>query len=84
MQEADVTGRRARKRKEFAVLRDLEVLTPSLVVCAAFLIGVAMFLRRQMSAKGRAGEEEPDILDDTRNAAAGDAPPPSSSPGIKR
>jgi hypothetical protein len=71
--------------KEIGVLRDLEVLTPSLVVCAAFLIGLVMFLRRQMSAKPRAEEERPpDIPDDTGNAAAGDASPPSSPSRITR
>ena len=36
--------------------RDLVALTPPLVVCVAFLIGVAMLLRREMSpeAPGRA------------------------------
>ena len=32
---------------------DLATLTPSLVVCAAFLIGVAIFLRREMSPRRR-------------------------------
>ena len=31
--------------------QDLAALTPPLVVCVAFLIGLAFFLRRQMSAK---------------------------------
>ena len=31
--------------------QDLAALTPPLVVCVAFLIGLALFLRRQMSAK---------------------------------
>jgi membrane protein insertase Oxa1/YidC/SpoIIIJ len=34
--------------------QDLAALTPSLVVCAAVLIGVAMLLRREMSPKRRA------------------------------
>ena len=33
---------------------DLAALTPPLVVCVAFLIGVAMLLRREMSPKRRA------------------------------
>ena len=33
---------------------DLAALTPPLVVCLAFLIGVAMLLRREMSPKRRA------------------------------
>jgi membrane protein insertase Oxa1/YidC/SpoIIIJ len=34
--------------------QDLAALTPPLVVCVAFLIGLAMFLRREMSPKRRA------------------------------
>jgi hypothetical protein len=33
---------------------DLAALTPPLVVCVAFLIGLAMLLRREMSPKRRA------------------------------
>jgi hypothetical protein len=66
------------------MLQDLEVLTPSLVVCAAFLIGIVMFLRRQMSARRPGDEEGPaDIPDDSRNAVPEDAPSPSSSRRIK-
>ena len=35
-------------------MEDLAALTPPLVVCVAFIIGVAMFLRREMSPKRRA------------------------------
>jgi hypothetical protein len=34
--------------------QDLAALTPPLVVCVAFLIGLAVFLRREMSPKRRA------------------------------
>jgi membrane protein insertase Oxa1/YidC/SpoIIIJ len=34
---------------------DLAALTPPLVVCAAFLIALVMFLRSQMSPKRRPG-----------------------------
>jgi hypothetical protein len=34
--------------------QDLAALTPPLVVCVAFLIGLGVFLRRQMSPKRRA------------------------------
>jgi membrane protein insertase Oxa1/YidC/SpoIIIJ len=34
--------------------QDLAALTPPLVVCVAFLIGLVMFLRREMSPKRRA------------------------------
>ncbi len=61
------------------MLQDLEVLTPSLVVCAAFLIAVVMFLRRQMGAKRPANTEAPaDIPDDSRNAAASEPQQPPS------
>lgn len=33
--------------------QDLAALTPPLVVCVAFIIGVAIFLRRQMTPKRR-------------------------------
>jgi hypothetical protein len=35
------------------VLKDLSVLTPPLLVCAAFLIAVAAFLRHEMGASRR-------------------------------
>ena len=41
-------------RKDSAMWQDLAALTPPLVVCVAFLIGVAMLLRREMSPKRRA------------------------------
>jgi membrane protein insertase Oxa1/YidC/SpoIIIJ len=34
--------------------QDLAALTPPLVVCVAFIIGVAFFLRREMTPKRRA------------------------------
>jgi membrane protein insertase Oxa1/YidC/SpoIIIJ len=37
--------------------QDLAALTPPLVVCVAFLIGLVMFLRREMSPKRRAFRE---------------------------
>jgi membrane protein insertase Oxa1/YidC/SpoIIIJ len=38
--------------------QDLAALTPPLVVCAAFLIGLAMLLRSQMSPKRRADRND--------------------------
>jgi membrane protein insertase Oxa1/YidC/SpoIIIJ len=38
--------------------QDLAALTPPLVVCVAFLVGVAMFLRYQMSSKHRSGRDK--------------------------
>ena len=46
------------RREEAAVWSDLAALTPPLIVCAAFLIGVAMLLRSQMSPKRRAKRDE--------------------------
>lgn len=66
------------------MLQDLEVLTPSLVVCAAFLIAVVMFLRRQMSAKQPEDDEGPaDIPGDTRNAAPEGTSAPLPLPPMK-
>ena len=46
---------------------DLAALTPPLVVCVAFLIGVAMFLRREMSPKRRAERDARRRSDDQRS-----------------
>jgi hypothetical protein len=40
------------------VIRDLSVLVPPLVVCAAFLIGVGAFLRHEMGARRRRRDED--------------------------
>ena len=37
--------------------QDLAALTPPLVVCVAFIIGVVMFVRREMSPKRRAARD---------------------------
>jgi hypothetical protein len=56
------------------MLRDLAALTPPLVVCGAFLVGVVLFLRRQMGAGGRPEdrEAETEIHDDGMNADTDD------------
>jgi amino-acid N-acetyltransferase len=41
-------------REDWAMWQDLAALTPPLVVCVAFLVGLAMLLRSQMSPKRRA------------------------------
>jgi hypothetical protein len=63
------------------MLGDLAALTPPLVVCAAFLIGVALFLRRQMGGGTRPADpdSETDIQEVHRNADTGD-PEAASSP----
>jgi hypothetical protein len=38
-------------RKDRAMWQDLAALTPPLIVCAAFIIGLVIFLRRQMGPK---------------------------------
>jgi len=40
------------------VLKDLTVLTPPLLVCVAFLIAVAAFLRHEMGAARRRREQD--------------------------
>jgi hypothetical protein len=51
------------------MLQDLEALTPPLVVAAAFLIGLVLFLRRQMGPGDSADHDaETDIQDDGSNA----------------
>jgi hypothetical protein len=52
------------------MLRDLAALTPPLVVSGAFLIGVVLFLRRQMRSGGSSphGDGETDIHHDGGNA----------------
>lgn len=57
------------------MLQDLAALTPPLLVCAAFLVGLVMFLRRQLGPSRPTGdsEAETEIPDDTGNASTGDA-----------
>jgi hypothetical protein len=38
--------------------QDLAALTPPLVVCAAFIIGLVIFLRRQMGARRGRGPRD--------------------------
>ena len=38
-------------REDRAMWQDLAALTPPLIVCAAFIIGLVIFLRREMGAK---------------------------------
>jgi len=57
------------------MLADLEALTPPLIVAVAFLIGLTLFLRRQMGHPDRhAGEADgADIPGGAGNADPGDA-----------
>jgi hypothetical protein len=47
--------------------QDLAALTPPLVVCAAFLIGLAMLLRSQLAPKRRAARNDKRRSDDHRS-----------------
>ncbi len=62
------------------MLQDLAALTPPLVVCGAFLIGVILFLRRQMGAGGAPADrdDETDIHEDSSNVDTGDPEAASS------
>jgi hypothetical protein len=44
------------------MIADLEALTPPLIMAAAFLFGLALFLRRQMGPRG-GGEDDGDATD---------------------
>jgi hypothetical protein len=57
------------------MLADLEALTPPLIMAAAFLIGLTLFLRRQMGPRGQRTDdgEEGDITGSTSNDDPGDA-----------
>ena len=50
------------------MLSDLAALTPPVVVCVAFLIGLGMFLRHQLGPKRESAEDElpEDISGDSR------------------
>lgn len=61
------------RQKGVAVLSDLAALTPPLIVAAAFVIGVVLFLRRQMGpTTGSTGDDDAEIPDGTGNADPGD------------
>jgi hypothetical protein len=63
------------------MLADLAALTPSLVVCVAFLIGVGLFLRRQMAAKQSGGDDgAPDDISGDSGIPEPDRSQPSSRP----
>jgi len=43
------------------MLQDLETVAPSVIVCAAFLVGVIWLLRREMAPRRRGrGQSQPD------------------------
>ena len=57
------------------MLADLEALTPPLIMAAAFLIGLTLFLRRQLGPRDQHADdgEEGDITGSTPNDDPGDA-----------
>jgi hypothetical protein len=65
------------------MLQDLAALTPPLVVCVAFLIGVVLFLRRQMGSRRQPEQHgaETGIQDDARNAGSSDQEAAPSADG---
>jgi hypothetical protein len=56
------------------MLADLEALTPPLIMAAAFLIGLTLFLRRQMGPRDQPADDgdEADITGSTSNDDHGD------------
>lgn len=54
------------------MLADLAALTPPLIVAVAFLIGLTLFLRRQLGPRDQ-HTEDGDISDSTSNDDPGDA-----------
>jgi hypothetical protein len=62
------------------MLADLAALTPPLVVAGVFLIGLILFLRRQLGGAHEQGQGDDgsDIPDDGRNVAHDESAQPSS------
>jgi hypothetical protein len=63
------------------MLQDLAALTPPLVVCVAFLIGVVLFLRKQMGTRQppEQSDGQTDIQDDAGNTPSSD---PEAAPSV--
>jgi hypothetical protein len=57
------------------MLADLEALTPPLIMAAAFLIGLTLFLRRQMSPRDQPEDDDDEVgnTGGTSNDDPGDA-----------
>jgi hypothetical protein len=62
-------------------MQDLSVLTPPLLMCAAVLVAIGLFLRHEMR-RGRAGSGQPedDRLEDQEQSEDFPVVPPISSP----
>jgi hypothetical protein len=63
------------------LLADLAALTPPAVVCAAFLIGLALLLRREMAPKRRVREDSGSERDISGNKGIIGAEAPTSAGG---
>jgi hypothetical protein len=63
------------------LLQDLAALTPPAVVCAAFLIGLVLLLRREMAPKRRVREGLGDERDISGKNGIIDVKAPASAPG---
>lgn len=48
-------------RYRVGMLQDLAAITPPLLVCAAFIIGVAWLVRRELAPKRRAERDRDDV-----------------------
>ena len=57
------------------MIADLEALAPPLIMAAAFLFGLVMFLRKQLGPRSREaeGDDEAEIRGSASNADPGDA-----------
>lgn len=62
------------------MLRDLAALTPPLVVCGAFLIGVVLFLRRQMGTGAQSADRDGTDIHDAGGNTDTDGPEATSTP----
>jgi len=63
------------------MLKDLAALTPPAVVCAAFLVGLVLLLRREMAPKRRARQDVAGERDISGNNGITDAKAPTSAAG---
>jgi hypothetical protein len=61
------------------LVKDLAALTPPAVVCAAFLVGLVLLLRREMAPKHRMREDAGSERDISGNNGIIDAKAPASA-----
>jgi len=63
------------------LLKELAALTPPAVVCAAFLVGLVLLLRREMAPKRRVDEDAGSEHDISGNNGIIDTKTPASATG---